>query len=81
MKIPLPPHIRMNLSVFRRIEQCPTSEFLQMLAEVPKNIFGKVNNSLFYKLQVELKNSQFYKVSKLRHFYLDYQVKHLLKLE
>ena len=36
------------------IEKCPITYFSQLLARVPKNILGKVNNSLFYKLQVLL---------------------------
>ena len=40
-----------NLSVRSGIEKCLTTDFPQMLARVSK-ILGKVNNSLFYKLQV-----------------------------
>ena len=41
-----------NLSVRSGIEKCLTSDFPEMLVRVPQNILGKVNKSLFYKLQV-----------------------------
>ena len=40
-----------NLHVRSGIEQCPTTDFPKMLARVPRNKLGKLNNSLFYKLQ------------------------------
>ena len=44
-----------NLSVRSGIEKCPITDFPQMFNRVPKNILGKVNNYLFYKLQQYVK--------------------------
>ncbi len=39
-------------SVRSWIEICPITDFPKMLARVPKNMLGKENNFLFYKLLV-----------------------------